>query len=375
MPIKVLKFDLTDSSEFISTLRERVNSYFVVNKINRFGNRQMHLKTAFVIGLYVVPYSIILSDMFQNPAILFFLWTLMAFGMAGIGLAIMHDANHGAYSKDKNVNHYLGMLVNLLGVDQQNWKMQHNVLHHTFTNIEGFDTSLDAGNLLRFSPHQKRLKHHRFQHYYAWILYALQTLILVTITDFMRLNSYDKDELTRSKSSSYTTQLIKLILWKLFYFGYVLFLPMYVLSIPWWWTLSLFFIMHLIAGFILSCIFLIAHIMPDCDYPLPTDAGNVENQWLVHQLATSCNFVTSNTLFSWYIGGLNYQVEHHLFPNICHVHYKGISKIVKQTAQEYCFPYNQYMSFYDAMKYHTKMMKMLGNYDHPIGVSVSTGYK
>ena len=157
-----------------------------------------------------------------------------------------------------------------------------------------------------------------------------------------------------------TTIIIELFFGKFIYYSLILFLPMFLTASPWWMTLVFFLIMHLTAGLFLACVFLPAHIMPDNEYPIPSHEGDLKNDWLVHQIVTSCNFATESKLFSWFVGGLNYQIEHHLFPNICHVHYRKISKIVKETAKEFNLPYHEHVTFYGALKSHFSLLHQLG---------------
>lgn len=152
----------------------------------------------------------------------------------------------------------------------------------------------------------------------------------------------------------------EMFLGKVVYFGLILVLPIIVINSPGWLTAVYFLIMHLTAGFFLACVFLPAHIMPENEYPLPEDSGDMKSNWLVHQIETSCNFATGSRSFSWFVGGLNYQIEHHLFPNICHIHYPAVSKILKETVKEYDIPYRHYTTFWDAIKAHGVMLKQLG---------------
>jgi len=153
---------------------------------------------------------------------------------------------------------------------------------------------------------------------------------------------------------------------KLIYGFYFIVIPMMFLAIPWWETLLFFFSMHFVAGFILGCVFQCAHVMPTSEYPLPDGKGNLENNWTLHQFLTTTNFSPSNRIFSWLIGGLNYQIEHHLFPNICHVHYRNLSKIVKETTVEFGVPYNVHPNFIQAIWNHGRMLRYLGRYDNLI---------
>jgi linoleoyl-CoA desaturase len=353
-----INFGSEPVADFSNVLKSRVNAYFEDNDIVKQGGSSIVFKTIIMLSLYFIPFGVLLSGVITHPIAQLGMWLIMAIGMSGIGLGIMHDANHGASFKSSKLNNLLGKVIYLVGVDQLNWKIQHNILHHTFTNIDGHDDSLEAGNLLRFSPNQKLLKHHKYQQYYAWLLYTLQTISWSIITDYNRLKKYISMDIITNKKSSIRLY-FEMFFGKIIYFGLILFVPMYIIESP-WMTFTFFLVMHLTAGFFLACVFLPAHIMPDNEYPVPNNDGDLKNDWLVHQIVTSCNFATGSKLFSWFVGGLNYQIEHHLFPNICHVHYPEIAKILKKTVKEYNIPYRHYTTFFDAIIAHGVMLKQLG---------------
>lgn len=284
----------------------------------------------------------------------------MGFGTAGIGLSVMHDANHKSYSKHAWVNKILSHSMNLVGGYPPNWQYQHNVMHHSFTNIKGHDEDIDPGNVLRFSPNSPLLKHHRKQHIYVWFLYGLMTLTWSIDKDFKQVFRYFKEGVEIVKGKSKAWILTDLIISKVLYYVYILVIPLIFLPIAWWAVLLFYFLMHFITGFSLAIIFQTAHVMPDTKYPLPDADGNLENHWAIHQLLTTSNYAPKNKVLSWLVGSLNFQVEHHLFPTICHVHYPKISSIVESTAKEYNLPYNVQPTFGAAIREHYKMMKSLG---------------
>lgn len=361
MDIKNIKFSTKKELDFYKVLRSRVNEYFKENNVSRYANANMVLKTIFMISLYLVPFILMLT-VFENPWFIFLMWILMGFGMAGIGLSIMHDANHGAYSKNKTVNYILGKLINIVGGSDVNWRIQHNVLHHTYTNVEGMDEDIQIGALMRFSPNQKLLKGHRFQHLYAWFLYGFMTLMWTGTKDFAQFSRYHKRDLIKTQGLKPTNVLIGIIISKVIYLGLFLVLPIIFSPIAWWATVLGFVTMHYIAGLTLACIFQPAHVVPSSNFPVPDETGNIEEDWAVSQLLNTANFAPKARVFSWYVGGLNYQVEHHLFPNICHVHYRKIAHIVEKTAIEYNLPYHSYKTFLGALRGHANMLKNLGKY-------------
>lgn len=363
MTIQDIKFNRNDQRNFVSELRLRVNNYFQENNISRYANRRMVIKTIALIAFFAVPYGIVVSGRAAHPGLLVLLWALMGLATAGIGFSVMHDANHGAYSRNKTVNTVLGYLMNLIGGNTINWRIQHNVLHHSYTNVSGMDEDIDAGKILRFSPHQERYWFHRFQHIYAWFFYGLMTFMWITTKDIRQLIRYSRSGLLSTQGVTLSWALAELIITKVIYYGYLLVLPMIMLDIPWYMTLLYFSMMHFILGLTTACVFQMAHVMDETAYPLPDEEGNLENSWAVHQLLTTANFAPKSRIMSWYVGGLNFQIEHHLFPNICHIHYPKLSRIVRETAERFGLPYNVQPTFLAALGNHAKMLRQLGRAD------------
>lgn len=359
MSLNQISFSKTEDQEFYKVLHKRVNEYFKSTNTSRYANPNMVIKTIFMLGLYIVPFILILT-VFDSLWLTMLMWVLMGFGMAGIGLSVMHDANHNAYSKNKTINVLIGKVMYFLGGNDTNWRVQHNVLHHTYTNVSGMDEDIDSGILMRFSPEQKRRSGHRFQFIYAWFLYGLMTLMWVLTKDYKQYARYKERDLFKTQGLTNRRVLTEMILSKIVYFAVLLALPIIFSSAAWWQTVLFFLLMHFIAGLILALIFQPAHVIPESSFPAPDSNGNIENDWAVSQLLNTANFAPKARVFSWYVGGLNYQIEHHLFPNICHVHYRKISSIVRQTAFEYNLPYYSYKTFAGALMAHMKQLYKLG---------------
>jgi len=362
MSLTKVKFPKEPNKDFNTILRKRVKDYFTENKLSHHADLNMVFKTIFMFLFYLFPYSLMITGLVTNPWLFYLLWIWMGVAMSGIGLAVMHDANHGAYSKNKWVNHFLGVSLNFIGGNATVWKLQHNVLHHTYTNIEGMDEDITTISALRFTPHKKRYPIHRFQHIYAWFFYGIMTLYWISSKEFTQLMRYGKMGLTK-RQGNLKKLMVELTLWKIFYYVYTLILPLILLPFAWWWILIGFLSMHFVCGVILGSVFQSAHVMPDVNFPLADKEGNMDNHWAVHQLLTTTNFSPTSRVFSWFIGGLNYQIEHHLFPNICHVHYKKLSVIVRKTAEEFGLPYYSKKNFIVAVMNHIQMLRNLGRYD------------
>lgn len=354
-----IKFAKTQR-DFVSTLNKRVNEYFSKNGITRHGNRQMVIKTVFMFLLYLTPYVLVLTNTISSVFGLTSMVVLMALGLAGIGLSVMHDANHGAYTRSTRINDFIGYSLNLVGANAFNWKVQHNVLHHSYTNVYEEDEDISPRGALRMTPHSEWKWMHKYQFIYAWFLYGLMTIVWLLHKDFSRLYKYHKNGMVKAQKANITREWTILIATKLVYIGYAFVLPLVLTSLVWWQILIGLVVMHYIAGFILAIIFQPAHVIEGTAFPLPDETGTLKNNWAVHQLMTTTNFGNKSKWFSWYVGGLNFQIEHHLFPNICHVHYDKIASIVKSTAHEFGLPYRTSRTFFQALVGHARILKQLG---------------
>jgi linoleoyl-CoA desaturase len=361
---QIIKFNQSNR-QFFNTLRARVDGYFKTNNISKNANAKMVIKTIAMLSIYLVPYFLMIFNVLTfNAWMIIGLFVIMGVGMAGVGFSIMHDANHGSYSKNQKVNKALSFTMYLLGGSPLNWQIQHNVLHHTFTNITGKDEDIDAPIwLLRFSPHSPHYKIQKYQHLYAWFFYSLITIMWSITKDFQQLSRYEEMGLLKTKNTSFNKEIGKLIFAKIMYYSIFVVAPLLLVDASWWVILIGYVSMHLVCGVIISVVFQLAHVVPEMNFPMPDEKGNMEDDWAIHQLKTTANFARENKILSWFVGGLNHQIEHHLFPMICHIHYNEISKIVKETAKEFNVMYLEIPSFRQAVKLHAKELKMLGQAD------------
>lgn len=353
-----IKFTNKNKTDFHREVTKRVENYFTEKGISKNADARMVFKTVFMFSLYFIPYAFILS----NTIPLWGMWfctALMGLGLAGIGMSVMHDANHGAYSNKSWLNQLMGYSLNMVGGDAFNWKIQHNQLHHTYTNIHGFDQDIRPRMNLRLTPAVKRNWLHRFQIFYAFVFYSLQTFFWVIVKDFMQFSQYLQFHSAENNKQQKTKRLLNIVLFKAIYFFYILAIPAIVLHLAWWQLLIGFLTIHIVGGLTLTTIFQLAHVVEGTDYPEPVN-GTIEAEWAVHQMNTTANFAPRNKLLTFYVGGLNYQIEHHLFQRVCHVHYPAIAPIVQQTAEEYGIPYLKNETFRSAIASHFRLLNQLG---------------
>jgi len=358
MKNNTVKFNTSDKPEFIVELRKRINTYFKENNLNRYGSKEMHVKTVFMILLYVLPWVVLSLGIFTSMFPIIALWVLIGIGMAGIGLSIMHDANHGSYSKNQKVNKRLGYLMNCLGGNHITWKIQHNTLHHSFTNVDGLDEDIDIP-VMRFSPDQKRHPLFRFQAIYGIFFYGLLTLFKYLVKDFVQLADYEKRGLLKKHNTSLSKAIFLAILMKIAYAVILVGIPVMLTGMVSEMIIG-FLVMHFVCGLILAFIFQCAHVLEETSFYQPDEDQSVEASWAILQMRTTANFAKGNKVLSWFIGGLNYQIEHHLFPTICHIHYKKMSPIVKATAEEFGVPYYEHKTFTGAIGSHLRLLHKLG---------------
>jgi linoleoyl-CoA desaturase len=354
-----IKFVNKDKNLFFTTLKQRVENYFEENKLSKHANTEAILKSIILLSGYIIPFVIVLSFP-VSFAVNLLLWIVMGISLAGIGMSIMHDANHGAYSGNKGVNFMMGHTLNLLGGSVFNWKLQHNILHHTYTNIATMDEDIQDKLVLRFSPHTKVKSYHRFQWLYAFLFYGIITIYWTTLKDIIQFFKFTRNGVNPNNKKQNRITLFKIIVAKLVYFFVILAVPIVFFHVPILEILTGFLAMHFVAGIILTVVFQLAHTVEGTEYPLPNIRGNIENEWAIHQMNTTVNFSRKSKIISWYVGGLNFQIEHHLFPKICHVHYPRIADIVKQTAQEFDIPYMENKTFLRAVRSHIATLRNFG---------------
>jgi linoleoyl-CoA desaturase len=354
---QTIKFIDSKNSLFFNTLRKRVEDYFVTNNISKKANTAMAVKTAVYLFFFVGFYVLILSEVFP-------IWInlLMAIGlgmtMAFIGFNICHDALHGSYSSKAWVNKTLGFLFNIIGANDYVWNITHNQIHHTYTNIVGHDGDLEvAPGLVRVTASDEKKSYHKYQHIYAFFLYTLASVSWFFRKDYMK---FFQKSIGKHQNKHPKIQYFNLFFYKFIYYSLFIIIPLVVMDITWWQFVIGFLAMNFAEGLVLGLVFQLAHLVEQTSLPEPEEHENIEEAWAEHQLRTTANFARKSKIATFLCGGLNFQVEHHLFPKICHIHYPAISEIVKETAAEYDLPYHDNETFYTALKSHYNFLKKAG---------------
>jgi len=346
------------NNDFYISLKASVDKYFSENKIKKAGDWRLFAKTIILLGSALAVYlTLMLVNISTLPAIL--LAALLGYLFACIGFSVMHDANHGSYSPNTKLNDVIGLIsANGLGASAYFWKQKHNIIHHTYTNVDGIDDDIAKSPIIRQCETQKWVPAHQVQHLYLPFIYSLSSIFWIFFMDFAKYFG----------RKIYTTEAWKLsfknhvIFWatKIWYLAVFIVVPIIV----WGWAgwLIGFFVANAAMGITLSFVFQLAHVVENTEFEhVPLDeTKHLETAWAEHQIKTSSNFAMDNKVISWFVGGLNFQIEHHLFPRISHVHYPEISKIVQEKCKEFNLPYNQYPTLTQALASHFRVMRQLG---------------
>ncbi len=353
-PALGLKFGVSDG--FTHEVRRRVDGYFESTGKARRDCPQMYVKTTLVLTWFAASYALLV---FGTGAwwVAVPLAISLGLSMAAVGFNIQHDGGHHAYSDRRWINKLTALTLDLLGGSSYVWARKHNSIHHSFSNITGHDDDINLGFIGRLSPHQKRLRFHRLQHVYLWALYGFLPIKWQAFDDFHNVvtGRIGGHRFPRPKG----WDLVTFLAGKAVFFSLALAIPL--LLHPLWIVLAFYAAVTYVQGVVLSVVFQLAHCVEEAEFPLPReDTGRMESAWAVHQVQTTVDFARRNRLLTWYVGGLNFQIEHHLFPQICHVRYAALAPIVEETCVKYGLKYAAHPTFRAGVASHFRWLRRMG---------------
>ena len=360
---KKVKFRSTPKKDdFVKVLRKRIYGYFEENKISRHANGEMIFKMVFSVVAWISVWSLIMSDILSPyPLLLVGAFSLLGFTSVFIAFSIVHDAVHNAISSKRWVNQLLARFFDLIGGNSYLLRQMHGE-HHKWVNIHGIDVTLETHGFFRFTPHEPWRPVHRWQPYYVPLMYMVGQLHWVMFKDFKWF--LGEAHIGNDKNIEHPIkEFIILIVSKIIFYTLTLILPMIYLSVSWWFVLICWFCIHFLSGFCFVVVFQCTHIYNGTTYPLPDGDGNIENNYALHVLNTTADFSRKSRWGSWLMGGINIHVVHHMYPNICHVHYPQLTEILIDTCKEFGIRYQEYPLFKDAWKAHWDMIRMLSKED------------
>lgn len=340
---------------FYRVLRQRV--FALVDTDSHQQDEQSVVKSFVMIFWLAASYVILLATSAQRVQLLAAI--SMGLAAAAVGFNLFHDASHGAFAKNKKLNDIFAVFTcAILGPSRFMWHQKHHVFHHRFTNLHEWDDDIETRGFLRLSPDQPFRPWHRIQVVIWPLAYAISTIEWFFIKDFKQyftgqVNSY----LLLPKMS--VAQHIEFWMTKILYVFLFGFVPIYVLGF--WPALVALVLFHFTFGLVLTAVFQLAHMNDKVEYPKVTPNLSVEDEWAAHQLRTTINFAPNSAMLRWYLGGMNYQIEHHLFSGLHHRYYAVIAATVRETAIEFGLPYKVYPSWAAAFVGHMRNMNRLAS--------------
>ena len=350
---------------FLVELRRRVDAHFDATGGRRRDSGALYLKTAILLTTFVAAYVVLVfvaQTWWQAvPAAV-----LLGFVAALIGMNVQHDGGHGAFSDRPWVNRWMARTLDAIGGSSYLWHWKHGVLHHTYTNVERHDTDVDVGLLGRMTPHQPRRWFHRGQQFYLWFLYGFLVIKWQLADDFRDLIRGRIGDHRVPRPSG--VEAVILTLGKVTFFGYAFVIPL--LRHPFTSVLGCYAIAAGVAGIVLGIVFQLAHAVEGAAFPVPApDTGRLADEWAVHQVRTTVDFARSSRLTTWLVGGLNFQVEHHLFPRVSHVHYPEITQLVEETCREFDVPFTAHATFGAGVASHFRWLRQMGAPPTPLAAT------
>jgi linoleoyl-CoA desaturase len=354
------RFKFARERIFQQEIQARVEEHLAALGRGRVGAARLYVKTAVLFLWAGLSYAglVALEPGWQA----FPLAVSLGLALAALGFNVGHDGNHGAGSSSKAMNRLLGAAFDLLGASSYVWRFKHNVLHHSYPNVDGLDDDIDLGALCRMSRHQPHRAYHRLQHFYLWPLYALIIPKWQLYDDFATLvrGRIGDTPLARPRGGD----LALFVAGKLAFFSWALVLPALVHSLP--AVLLFYFITSGVQGITLSLVFQLAHSNDETEsFSVAETGAAVGQEWAIHQVETTANFARRNRLLTWYVGGLNHQIEHHLFPRISHVHLPAIAATVEEVCRKHGVRYRVHPTLGGAIVSHYRWLRDLGRPPEP----------
>jgi linoleoyl-CoA desaturase len=354
-----LRFDGDD--EFQREVRRRVTAHLRAAGRRERGGYRMYTKTGIILSIFASLYLLLVlaaTTWWQALP----LAGALGLSIVAIGFNIMHDASHGAYSEHRWVNRAMTMTLDLVGGSSHFWRWKHNVFHHAFVNVVGYDTDINLVGLGRLTPHHPHEWFHRWQHLYVWVLYGAMAV---------KWQLYDDFRLALTgRMAEHTVPLPRGSQWLVFFGGKIVFLSL-AFAIPLALhppaaVLALYAVTTIVVGVVLAVVFQLAHCVERADFPLEAEPGRIAKTWAVHQVEATLDFARGSRVACWSLGGLNFQIEHHLFASVCHTNYPVIAPVVEQACREFGVAYKHNTTMSGALRSHYRWLRELGREPRPL---------
>ena len=315
------------------------------------GDARLQRKAAVIVLWFALSYGALLLAPTFAAALLAAL--SVAFAASALGFGVFHDANHHTLFQRASLNLRAARFCSvLLGPSRHFWVHKHQGLHQRQPNVIGWDDDLETRGRLRFSPACTWEPRFRRQELKALCYYGLNTVEWLFWKDLRclfggRLNKWHALQLNKQERTEF-------LVCKALYVLLFVLPPFLVLPLA--WAVAAFVLFHFVLSWVLAVVFQLAHLTPGMEF----DGVRAGDDWALHQLRTTADFATGSRLATWFTGGLNHQIEHHLFPNVAHTHYPGLRPIVRAIAERHGVQCHDLGSIMSALRQHFALLQMLG---------------
>jgi linoleoyl-CoA desaturase len=360
------KLSFENGGDFIRETRREVELYLAPRRTQLRGRLELYVKAFVAFGVLAASW---VSLVLVRPGLLLGLLSLagLSLGAILVGFCIQHDANHGAYFRTRRANHLMGWTADaLLGISSYAWRVKHNVAHHTYTNVDGYDDDINQTPFLRLMPTQKSHRWYRLQHLYIWPLYSVMVIRWQIGADAAAIV---RGRIANSAlHAPKRWDLAGLVVGKLLFLGWAIVIPLLVYP---WWVVALGYVgFTMLTSLVTATTFQLAHCVEEADFTTAEELEASKRVWAVHEVETTVDFCPRNSVLTWLLGGLNYQIEHHLFPRVAHTHYPRIAEIVRRNAVRHGVRYTVQPSLRAALRSHHRHVRALGRVGMPVEIEM-----
>jgi linoleoyl-CoA desaturase len=360
------KLSFANGGDFILETRREVEVYLASRRTRLRARIELYAKTVVALVLWAASWTVLVL---VHPGLWLALVSLAGLILATIliGFCVQHDANHGAYFRSRRSNHLLGWTADaLLGFSSYAWRVKHNVAHHTYTNVDGYDDDVSQTPFARLLPSQRSRPWYRLQLVYIWPLYSLMVIRWQTGADVTAL--------IRGRIANSAVHMPRrwdlagLVGGKAVFIAWAIVAPLFVY--PWWVVAAGYVGYTMVTSLVTATTFQLAHCVEEAEFTTAEQLSSERRVWAVHEVETTVNFCPRNRVLTWLLGGLNFQIEHHLFPRVAHTHYPGIAEIVRRNAAKHGIRYTAQPSLRAALRSHQRHLRNLGRMGLPVEIEM-----
>lgn len=320
-----------NEGQLYESIKLKIVQYFEQTRKTKKANLLLVVKALIFLCLIVGGYGLMITLDTKDYFFFFCYYLLFTLGSILFVVTVGHDASHQSLFKRRSANKIVGYSWNILGISKHLWEMKHHHSHHIYTNIPHKDFDIAESPLIRLNPNYNYRPYYKYQYLYAPALYLLFGVFVIYVRDFI---FYYKTLYGQPGTRFGRYFLINLLITKLGYIFISIVIPAILLPFEWWTVLATNLGCLGIGGSFLLLVLIVPHINETAAINESSTSIKNQNDWTLHQIRCTIDSSADSRLLSWLTGGLNTHLIHHLFPDICHVHYIDLTRLVRQELNE-----------------------------------------